>query len=121
MAKILVIEDSSNFRLVVKKMLLHYGHQVADVGDGYEGINYLKENIVDLVITDIFLPEKDGIEFLNELRDLKPHPKVLAMTGMDVSYGADYLEIAKKAGADEVIGKPFNMQDLEAVVNRLLA
>lgn len=122
MSRILVIEDDNTMRMIVTRMLKSAGHEVDEASNGVEGLGVFKENEPDLIITDIVMPEKEGIETIRDLRHLVPDARIIAISGA-VAYGAvanSYLRFAQRLGADEVLAKPFVAADLLRLIDRLL-
>ena len=121
MALVLVIDDSSVVRDLVRGMLEHAGHSVVDANDGDAGVRLFNQQRPDLVITDLVMPNKEGIETIREIRQSKSDAKVIAMSGGSSQQAGRYLNAAKKLGADAVLGKPFTAAELLALVRQLLA
>ena len=120
MAKILVIDDDDTVRLSLRLALEDADHQVEEAGDGLEGLNRFQANPADLVITDIFMPEKEGLETIDEIKRLSPATKIIAISGGGRMDPQDYLETARQLGADQALFKPFDIAQLVAVVADLL-
>ena len=119
---ILVIDDDQDVRTCIRNILEHSGYSVLEAENGSVGINIFRHNPVDLVIIDLFMPEKEGIETIIELRKEFADLKILAISGGIPGYGPDhFLHIAQKLGADGTLDKPFNMQQLLSKVDILLA
>jgi CheY-like chemotaxis protein len=121
MAQILVIEDHDEVRHLVKEMLTRVGHKVEDAPNGAVALRMLEELPADLIITDIFMPEKEGVETIREVKKRFPEIRILAMSGgvgvMDSSYA---LRLAKGLGADRTLPKPITRSQLLAAVDSLL-
>ena len=116
---ILLIDDEENFRCVIKQVLVNAGFEVVEASNGAEGIRYFYEKPADMIITDIIMPEKEGIETIIELKNAFPDVKLIAMSGGGW-YGTDIdFDMAKKLGA-KTLDKPFALQDLLDVVYELL-
>ena len=115
---ILVIDDEENIRELVRAILENAGYTVLDAADGEAGLETARSNQVDLIITDLIMPGKEGIETITELRREQPHLKILAISGAVDS--ATYLHLADHLGADETLGKPFQVSELVETVGRLL-
>jgi CheY-like chemotaxis protein len=116
---ILLIDDEAPFRSVIKQVLQNAGYDVVEAADGAEGIRYFHEKPADMIITDIIMPEKEGIETIIELKEAYPAVKMIAMSGGGW-YGTDIdFDMAKKLGA-HTLDKPFALQELLDVVNELL-
>ena len=109
MARILVIDDEDMVRRVVCRTLQTAGHEVDCACDGDEGLRMLAEGEYDLVVTDLIMPNKEGIETIAEIRKTRPNIPVIAMSGY---WGAPYLEAAGKLGAVKLLCKPFERQEL---------
>ena len=119
-ASILLVDDNDDARVTVARILEMAGHAVVQASNAKEASALLKEQSPDLVITDIFMPEGDGFEMLNELRGREPKVPVIAMSGGGVQDGLDVLAIAGRLGATKVLYKPFaRRQLLEAIAEAL--
>jgi len=120
MARILVIDDEEAIREVLEVMLTGEGYEVIEAADGRDGMKRFQENPFDLVITDLIMPEKEGIETIIDLRRHYPQVKVIAVSGGGIVPGADYLTVAQAVGAHRVFEKPFVVADLLKAVKDLL-
>ncbi len=120
MARILLIDDDEPFRTMLRLTLIHFGHTVIEACNGKQGLDLFPQANADLVITDIVMPEKEGIEVLMELKKLQPSVKVIAMSGGCRNRSGSYLQIAKVLGASKVLAKPFSNADLLTAINELL-
>jgi DNA-binding response OmpR family regulator len=121
MARILVIDDEAQLRIMLRKILEIEGYQVADAPDGKVGMALCREESFDLVITDIIMPEKEGIEVIGELLDNFPKTKIIVISGGSRNLNAENLLVsAKKIGAHCVMSKPFEIDDLLNKVKQLL-
>lgn len=121
MSNILVIDDDPSIRGFVRLYLEEAGHGVFEAEDGKVGMRIFSQHTIDLVVLDIFMPEKDGIETIQDIREKNADCKVLAISGGSVKMGMDFLHHAKAFGANEILVKPFNEKELLAAVSRLLA
>ena len=119
--RILVIDDEELVRLTLRQTLEKAGYEVAEAQDGKEGLEIQNEVPVDLVITDIIMPEMDGMEMIHALRQKHPDVKVIAISGGGRAGTAGYLNLAKKIGAHHVLPKPFDRQELLQLVKTTLA
>lgn len=120
MATILVIDDDTQLRTLIVRILEMENHQIVEAVNGIEGIRCFRKQKIDLVITDILMPDKDGIEVIREIRSAHPDVKMIAISGGG-QLGADqYLTLAKKLGAQHTLLKPFQREDLLEIVNHLL-
>jgi DNA-binding response OmpR family regulator len=121
MELILVIDDDEDVRSCIRNILEHSGYSVLEAENGRVGIDIFRHSTVVLVIVDLFMPEKEGIETIIELRKEFADLKILAISGGIPGYGPDhFLHIAQKLGADGTLDKPFNMQQLLSKVENLL-
>jgi DNA-binding response OmpR family regulator len=112
--RVLVIEDNAALRDGVRLALEAAGHAVVTASHGHEGLGYLNGHRVDLVVTDLFMPEMDGIEVIATLRRQFPGVKIVAMSGRP---GVDYLKVARELGAARILRKPFAMDELLSAVD----
>lgn len=117
MAKILVFDDEPSILLMIKKMLERAGHEVDIALNGREGMELFEKNKPDLVITDIIMPEKEGLETILELRKKNPELKIIAISGGGRIGPEGYLPSAKRLGADMVFQKPLAQKEfLQAIL-----
>jgi len=101
-------------------MLERAGHTVESTGSGREAIDRYQSGEVDLLVTDLIMPEMDGLEIIQEVRRKDPGARILAISGGGRVQAEEYLSVARKFGAVEVLPKPFASQDLKAAVDRAL-
>ena len=120
MARILVVDDDDQLRAALKRFLEKEGFQVIDASDGAAGLEILNKDPVDLVITDIFMPEREGIGMIMELQQDIPDVKIIAISGGGNVESVDFLELAGNLGAHKVFQKPFTHEELLAAVQELL-
>ena len=120
MARILIIDDEDAIRATLRSVLELEGHEVVEAGNGREGLDRFRETSPDLVITDMIMPDMEGIETILELQTLNPTLAVIAMSGGGRTANMDFLKLAKKFGASLLLRKPFKMTDLVAAVNQCL-
>lgn len=121
MARILIIDDEPLVRTAVRMLLRRAGHEVEEAADGVAGIAAALAGTFDLVITDVIMPVRDGVEAIGELRRSRPGLKVIAMSGGGRQGNSERLDAALAAGAAAVIRKPFGVAELLGEVNRVLA
>jgi DNA-binding response OmpR family regulator len=120
MAKIYVFDDEPSILLMIKKMLEKAGYEVDIALNGKEGMELFKRNVPDLLITDIIMPEKEGLETIFELRRKYPELKIIAISGGGRIDPYGYLPGAKLFGANMVFQKPLVQKELLQAVSSLL-
>lgn len=120
MAKILVVDDYAQLSAVLKAFLVHAEHDVVIAEDGAKGMELFAAGFYDLVITDIWMPNLDGVEFIAKIKNLRTNTKVLAISGAKGGDASARLKEARKAGADATLEKPFGRAELFAAVDGLL-
>jgi len=120
MAMILLVEDDPIVRETVRQVLASEGHDVICANDGRRGVDLFRKTRVDLVVTDIIMPEKEGIQTIQEIRAMRPRARIIAMSGGGRVGSTDFLSVAKKLGADDTLAKPFDPEELIEKVDRLL-
>jgi CheY-like chemotaxis protein len=122
MALILIIDDDVQVLALLRKVLEREGHEVIEAPNGRAGLELYFESQADLVITDIFMPEKEGVETILSLRKRRPNAKIIAISGGDRFVGADRpLNVARLLGAQRTFTKPVNLKELVEAVGELLA
>ncbi len=121
MVRILLVDDDDLSRGAVHRMLDRAGYSVHSTGQGSQAIVRYKTDPSDLVITDLIMPETDGLEIIQELRRVDPAVRILAISGGGRVDAEEYLSVARKFGAIEVLPKPFTGQELKQAVERALA
>lgn len=120
MTKILIIDDDTQFREMLHEMVKREGYIVFSALDGAEGLkSYYKEK-PDLVITDIIMPEKEGLETILELKKDNKNLKIIAISGGGRSQPGDYLRTAKHFGADKSLAKPFSKDEILNSITEVL-
>lgn len=118
-ARILVIDDEQSVRASLQQALTTAGHTVILAANGLEGVNLQRKEPADLVITDLFMPEQDGVETMMQLRKFAPNVGVIAISGNPL--GSEMLAVAEKLGALAIFEKPFAVADLlKAIENGLV-
>ncbi|MFH1216133.1 MAG: response regulator [Pseudomonadota bacterium] len=119
MAKILVVDDETQIQDLLKMLLEGLGHSVKTADNGSIGLKLLSHEHFDLVITDIFMPEKEGLETIIEIKRDFPAVKVIAISGGNGS-GCDYLPFTRPLGASGCLNKPFTNHEIVTLVQELL-
>jgi CheY-like chemotaxis protein len=120
MAKILVFDDEPSILLMLKKMLEKAGHEVDLALNGRDGLALFEKNRPDLVITDIIMPQKEGLETILELRKMYPDLKIIAISGGGRIGPDEYLPSAKIFGANMIFQKPLVQKEFMQAVSLLL-
>ena len=120
MADILIIDDEEIVRRSIRSILEPEGHVIREAATGEEGISTTYKQTPDLIITDIFMPDKDGLEVIQELRQKAPSLKILAITGGGVNHSFNLLPQAKVFGARATLQNPFLREELIAAVDQAL-
>lgn len=121
MARILLIEDDEIVRHAVHAVLHKAGHTVEDARDGREGLRLIAAGDYDLYITDIVMPQAEGIEVIRAIREIDQARPIIAISGGGRIDKQEMLRWAGRFGATETLAKPFTMQELSAAVARCLA
>jgi CheY-like chemotaxis protein len=120
MGTILIVDDNERLRATLDRALSQAGYLTMTAADGGVALRMLMDVEVDLVITDIYMPEMDGIELLSRILDRMPHAKVIAMTAGGSLVREELLDDARMLGAVRVISKPFTTDELMEVVRESL-
>ncbi len=121
MKRILVIDDDWQMREMMHQALDRAGYDVVDAANGKIGMNIQRQGPADLVITDLIMPEKEGIETIRELRKDFPGLKIIAISGGGRAGADGYLSVAKTIGADRTLSKPFDLKQILDTVGELLS
>lgn len=116
-----MIDDNSQLRELLGSALTKLGYIVTSAADGAEAFDAIARVKFDVVITDLLMPEKDGIEVIGELRRKQPDARIVAMSGGGRGSRDHYLETAKGLGAHAVLGKPFSVSELSAALDLAFA
>jgi YesN/AraC family two-component response regulator len=122
MRTILLIDDDPQLLRVLQRIMRPHASEwsLVTASDGHEATRLVREQPFDLILTDIHMPGKDGLEMIAEARHAQPRVKIMAMSGGGCFDGADFLQVARILGAHEVIEKPFSTERLIAAIQRLL-
>ncbi len=120
MARILIVDDDESTRRTLRRMLEPVGYDVVEAADGREGVELYKEDSVDLVLMDLIMPEKEGIQAAAELRHYDPEVKIIAISGGGRIDNFQVLRIAQKFGIEHALPKPIRMGKFLALVNEVL-
>lgn len=117
--QVLVVEDNDELCEMVASYLKVLGHEATMACDGAKAISLAKGQDFAMVITDIYMPNRDGFEVIRYFRERAKHTRIIAMSGMVDSFGMDCLMVAKRFGAHAVLEKPFPLEALEQVLLQL--
>jgi CheY-like chemotaxis protein len=120
MKRILLVDDDDAYREGVRRVLVSRGYDVVESRDGREALRRPDLAGVDLVITDIVMPEIEGLELITRLRGARPDVKILAVSGSPYALPGNYLEVARKMGAAATLTKPFGVEELVDAVRGLV-
>ena len=121
MARIIIVDDDARVRLVIARMLTRAGHDAVEVPSGVAALEAYRQQPADLVISDMFMPDTDGVEITRRLRREFPDAKVVAISGGGARYGKELmLETAAALGAVRTLAKPFRTKELLSVVKDAL-
>lgn len=118
--RILIIEDDSEVRELLGTVLARAGYDIAMASDGIEGIHSFRTDPADLIITDLVMPGKEGLETIVDLRREFPDLKIIAISGGGLDGQNNYLNAARLCGATMTFRKPFKNQEIIDAVNELL-
>jgi DNA-binding response OmpR family regulator len=121
MALILLIDDDATLRRGLRIALEKSGHEIVDVANGREGITAFTRRPADLVVTDIIMPDVEGIETIRLIRKVNAVVPIFAISGGGRGKPSDYLHLAKVLGATQVFAKPFDVDALRAAIATELA
>jgi len=121
MATILVIDDDGGMRRLILRVLAPRGHALLEAENGQQGMKLLEEQQPDLIITDILMPRKEGIETIREVLGRSPGTKIIAISGGGGSQNLMFLDMARTFGAHAALAKPFRPDELIETVDRVLA
>ena len=117
---ILVVDDDEMMRAFIRELLLINDFKITEAANGKLGLKEFRENTPDLVITDIIMPEMEGISFIRELRSHNEKIPIIAMTGNVHGRMEEYLDISSQLGADEILRKPIKSQEFLVAIEKLL-
>ncbi len=120
MARVLVVDDQPDFRRATIRLLERAGHTVTEAADGAEGLRQIAAHPTDLVVTDLFMPDMDGLEFMRELARRRPGTRVIAVSGGGAMDAASILEVASALGAVRTLAKPVDPTAFLALVQEVL-
>jgi CheY-like chemotaxis protein len=120
MPSILLIDDDDTLRLTLRRSLERAGYETHEADNGRTALNCLREAPVDLILTDILMPEMEGIELILSLRRSLPTLPIIAMSGGGRATPEGYLKLSQDSGATSILTKPFEIEQLLATVSALI-
>jgi DNA-binding response OmpR family regulator len=120
MARILIVDDEESIRYTLTKTLKSQGHEIYQASDGDTALKVLSEQEIELVVTDILMPNREGLETIREIRMNWPEIKIVAMSGGGRIRNTEFLKVAQKFGADVILKKPFSMSEFKFEVSKIL-
>lgn len=121
MSRILILDDDADIRHTLREMLTHAGHDIREASDGDAGLRMVRQFHPEIVVTDIFMPERDGLEVIRAVKRDFPTVKIVAISGGGRYGELSYLEMSKTFGADGLLLKPFTRRDVLAVMQHVSA
>ena len=119
MKRVLVVDDDYQMREMLGVVLQRKGYDVKTAMDGNAAVRLQREKPFDVIITDIIMPEKEGLETISEIRRSYPRVKIIAISGGGRHRPEGYLELAKQLGANRVLAKPFGSWEILSAVKEL--
>jgi DNA-binding response OmpR family regulator len=120
MPGILIVEDDRELREMLKVSLTRHKYSILEAENGKDAIAHFRPAVTDLVVTDLIMPEEDGLKVIMKLRELKPGLKIIAISGGGKAGPGSYLNMAKALGADAIFSKPFSINELISRIESLL-
>lgn len=121
MTRILVIDDDAAARTALTRLLTQSGYEVRTAADGSEGLHCMEESLPDVLLVDIFMPERDGLETIRLVRQAFPQVPIIAMSGGGMAYRSDdILTVARDFGARYTFTKPFAPEELLSVLQAVI-
>ncbi len=118
--KILIIDDDDDFRTMLRIMLKKSGYTILEASNGKIGMNVFSEKKPDLIITDLFMPEQEGLETIRKLKHLDSKIKIIAISGGCTAMNLDFLPFAEALGACSILSKPFSRSNILKTIENAL-
>lgn len=119
--RVLLVDDDSGIRKLVRRVLVRAGYEVVESVNGMNALQQIQAGRFDLLITDIVMPDMDGLELIRKLRSSHPHVPILAMSGGGKVPAPVYLRLAEALGAGKVLAKPFEIPTLLEAISFLVS
>ena len=120
MPVILLIEDEKEMREMLKSALVKKNYTVIEAENGKEAILHFKPFVTDIVVTDLIMPEEDGLKAIMKIREMKPGIKIIAYSGGGKAGPGNYLNMAKTLGVDVILSKPFSVCEMTSKIEEML-
>jgi CheY-like chemotaxis protein len=120
MPGVLIVDDDKDLREMIKTSLIRRKYTVLEAENGKEAIMHFKPTLTDLVVTDLIMPDEDGLKVIIKLKEIKPSIKIIAISGGGKVGPGSYLNLAQALGADAIYSKPFSINDLISKIEELL-
>ncbi len=121
MATILLADDDDQVRSMLTHIFQQEGYEVVEACDGLQAINRYDPDVIDVVVTDIVMPEKEGLETIREIRAINPAARIIAISGGGRIKPEDYLDWADRIGVDRTFTKPLRRVEILAAIEELLS
>ena len=112
MAGIMIVEDDISMREMLTEAFTRRKYKIIVAGNGHEALSKFKSSLISLVITDILMPDEDGLKVIMKLKEMNPGLKIIAISGGGKAGPGNYLSLAKALGANEIFTKPFPLKAL---------
>ena len=120
MPSVLIVDDDDQVRTVLRKALAGMGYDALESADGQDAVRRCREHCPDVLVVDLIMPGKEGLETIQEIRQFRPDAKIVAISGGGMANPATYLHVAERLGADRILSKPFDPSELLEVLEDLL-
>ena len=120
MTSILLVDDDVQFRTMLAEVLTVAGYDVREASDGNQGTRLYESWPADLLITDLVMPDKEGLEMILEMKRMHSGVKIIAISGGGRHGSEDYLKIARAFGAERVLAKPFSHREILEAIKQVL-
>jgi len=121
MGKVLIIDDENEIRKLVARFLKKLGFDSDEAENGILGLELFKQNQYEFVVTDIIMPEKEGLETIRDMRKINQNAKILGISGGSLKWNFDYLKTARLLGAQVTLNKPFDFDEFSDSVKKLIS
>ncbi len=118
--KVLVIDDDKLVRIMCKNILSKEGHTVIEAINGNDGLRLFKAESPDITITDMLMPDKEGLETISDIKKINKNAKIIAMSSGGNTLNMSFLKLAQQIGADSLLKKPFKPSELLATMQLVI-